>query len=240
MATSSSAAKVEIVALDDAEIAFEPWTWRFALDRRDEIARHFAKLQTKRPGVWNGRVLLLNRYAIVDRVLRAACFEADFASLCAWRDWMPADSGAYNFFAVAALQAADGAYLVGEMASDTAAAGLIYFPCGTPEPDDIGAGGVFDLTGNLRRELLEETGIDLGELAVAPEWNLVRDRGFIGLLKRVTARQNADELRRRIMNNLSRQARPEFSAIHIVRGPDDLDPRMPPFVVAFLEHAWRQ
>ena len=48
-----------------------------------------------------------------------------------------------NFFVAAALRAADGAYLVGEMASDTAAAALLYFPCGTPEPDDINAGGVF-------------------------------------------------------------------------------------------------
>ena len=240
MASSSSASKVEVVALDDAEILLEPWTWRFALDRRDEIAHHFAKLQSERSGVWNGRVLLLNRYAIRDRVLRGACFETNFASLCAWRDWMPPDTGAYNFFVVAALQAADGAYLVGEMASDTAAAGRIYFPCGTPEPDDIGAGGAFDLAGNLRRELLEETGIELTELAAAPGWNLVRDHGFIGLLKRVTGRQTADELRQRILSNLAQQTRPEFTDIHIVRGPADLDPRMPPFVVAFLEHAWRQ
>jgi hypothetical protein len=238
--SSSSASNVEVVALDDAEILLEPWTWRFERERREEIERHFAKLKSERPGVWNGRVLLLNRYTIRDRVLRGACFETDFASLCAWRDWMPADTGAYNFFAVAALQAADGAYLVGEMASDTAAAGLIYFPCGTPEPDDIGVGGAFDLASNLRRELLEETGIEVGDLEAAAGWNLVRDRGFIGMLKRVTARQNADELRQRILNNLARQTRPEFSDIHIVRGPADLDPRMPPFVVAFLEDVWRQ
>jgi 8-oxo-dGTP pyrophosphatase MutT (NUDIX family) len=240
LASSSSAAKIEVVALDDAEILLESWSWRFALDRREEIARHFTKLQSERPGVWNGRVLLLNRFAIRDRVLHGACFETNFASLCAWRDWMPSDSGAYNFFAAAALQAADGAYLVGEMASDTAAAGRIYFPCGTPEPDDIGAGGAFDLTGNLRRELLEETGIEVGELTAAQGWNLVQDRGFIGLLKRVTAQQTADELRRRILSNLAQQTRPEFTDIHIVRGPADLDPRMPLFVVAFLEHAWRQ
>ncbi len=240
MASSSSASNIEVVALDDAEILLEPWTWRFALDRREDIVRHFTKLQNERPGVWNGRVLLLNRYAIRDRVLRGTCFETDFASLCAWRDWMLPDTGAYNFFAAAALQGADGAYLIGEMASDTAGAGWMYFPCGTPEPDDIGSGGAFDLTGNLRRELLEETGIEVGELTAAPGWNLVRDRGFIGLLKRLTARQTADQLRRRILSNLAQRTRPEFTDIHIVRGPADLDQRMPPFVVAFLEHAWRQ
>jgi hypothetical protein len=230
----------EIAELDRAEIAVEPFSWPFAIDRRDEIDRHFARLQGERPGVWNGRVLLLNRYAIGGGVLRGACFETDYANLCAWRDWKFPDPSVYNFFAAAALRTADGAYLVGEMAADTATAGLLYFPCGTPEPDDVGADGAFDLAGNLGRELLEETGIGISELAAEPGWNFVRDRCFVGLLKRLTARQNADELRSRIMRHIARERAPELTDIHIVRGPADLDTRMPRFVVAFLEEIWRQ
>jgi len=231
---------IEIATLDRVEIVLEPWSWPFAVDRRDEIDRHFAGLQRARSGVWNGRALLLHRYAIDDRVLRGACFETDYASLCAWRDWLLPDASVHNFFTAAALRAADGAWLVGEMAPDTATAGLLYFPCGTPEPDDIDAGGAFDLAGNLRRELREETGLGIGELAAAPGWSFVRDRGYIGLLKQATARQSAAELRARIMRHIARQARPELSDVRIVRGPADLDPRMPRFVIAFLKHAWRQ
>jgi 8-oxo-dGTP pyrophosphatase MutT (NUDIX family) len=238
--TSSSAPDAEIVALDRAEIALEPWSWTFAADRRDEIDRYFARLQRERSGVWNGRALLLNRYVIEDGVLRGACFETDYASLCAWRDWMLPDTGVYNIFAAAALQAADGAFLVGEMAPDTATAGLLYFPCGTPEPDDVDAGGTLDLGGNLRRELLEETGIEISELTAEPGWSLVRDRGYLALLKRMTARQNAEQLRARIVRHNAHETRPEFTDIRIVRSPADLDPRMPRFVTAFLEHAWRQ
>jgi 8-oxo-dGTP pyrophosphatase MutT (NUDIX family) len=238
--TPPGAADVEIVALDRTEIMLEAWPWRFAMDRRDEIDAYFARLQRERSGVWNGRALLLNRYAIEDGVLRGACFETDYASLCAWRDWMLPDTSVYNIFAAAALQAADGAFLVGEMAPDTATAGLLYFPCGTPEPADVDATGALDLAGNLRRELLEETGIAIGELTAEPGWSLVRDRGYIALLKRVTAQQNAEALRTRIMRYTARETRPEFSDIRIVRSPADLDPRMPRFVTAFLEHAWRQ
>jgi 8-oxo-dGTP pyrophosphatase MutT (NUDIX family) len=235
----SSAPGVEVAALDNAEIVLEPWHWPFASERRGQIDRHFAELQSKRSGVWNGRVLLLHRHVIRDRVLRGACFETDYASLCAWRDWQFPDPGVCNFFVVAALRASDGAYLVGEMAADTAAAGLLYFPCGTPEPDDIGADGVFDLAGNLRRELLEETGLEVAELESEPGWTLVCDRGYIGLLKQLTARQNGEELRAKIMRHIDGEERPELVDMHILREPGDFDERMPPFVTLFLRATWR-
>jgi 8-oxo-dGTP pyrophosphatase MutT (NUDIX family) len=238
--TSSGAPDVEVAALDDAEIAFEPWHWPFAAERRGEIDRNFADLQSEHSGVWNGRVLLMHRHVVRDRVLRGACFETDYASFCAWRDWKFPDSNICNFFVVPALRAADGAYLVGEMSPETSAAGLLYFPCGTPEPDDINASGVFDLAGNLRRELLEETGLKVGELESEAGWTLVRDRRYAALLKRLTARQNAEELRARIMRHINGEERPELVDIHILRGQADFSERMPPFVTLFLEAMWRR
>ena len=235
-----SSGATEIFELDRVEIAVEPWSWEFAIGRREEIDRHFASRRRERPALWNGRVLLLNRYTIRDGVLRGACFETDYASFLAWRDWNLPDSSVFNVFAAAALRAADGAYLVGEMAQSTAGAGQLYFPCGTPDLQDIGVGGVLDLAGSLSRELLEETGIDIGTLAAEPGWTLVRDRGFVALMKRLTARQNSQELHSRIMRHLASEAQPEFYAIRVVRGRADLDPRMPRFLVAFLEKVWRQ
>ncbi|MGD0024670.1 MAG: NUDIX hydrolase [Xanthobacteraceae bacterium] len=237
---SFSAQNTEIVELDRVEIAVEPRSWAFAIERRGEIDRYFARLRRERPAVWNGRVLLLSRCDIRHGILRGACFETDYASFCAWRAWDFPDPGVCNVFAAAALRAADGAYLVGEMAPHTTSAGLLYFPCGTPEPDDVVAGGALDLGGNLRRELREETGIDIGELKVEPGWTLVRDRCFVALMKRLTAAANADELRSRIMRHLASEEQPELADIRVVRGPDDLDPRMPRFVVAFLERVWRE
>jgi hypothetical protein len=230
--------ELEIVTLDRAEIVLEPWSWPFAAERRDDIDRHFANIQRQRAGVWNGRVILLHRRAIEDGVLRGACFETDYASFCAWRDWQFPDPDIWNVFAPAALQSADGAWLVGEMAPDTAAAGQLYFPCGTPEPDDIGATGVLEFAVNVARELREETGLDMAELAAAPGWTLVRDRGYAALMKRLTARQPADELRARIMRYIAQEARPELIDIHIVRGPSDLSQRMPRFMTMYLEYAF--
>jgi 8-oxo-dGTP pyrophosphatase MutT (NUDIX family) len=232
--------KVEIVEIDRAEITVEPWSWPFAVARREQIDQHFAARQRERPALWNGRVLLLNRYAIRDCMLRGVCFETDFASFCAWRDWHFADPGVFNVFAAAALRGADGAYLVGEMAPSTANAGSIYFSCGTPDPGDIAADGTLDLAGSLRRELQEETGLDIDTLSAEPGWIAVRDRGHLGLMKRLTANEKSDVLRGRIRRHLACEADPEFSDIRIVRGPADFDPAMPRSVTMFLEHVWRQ
>jgi 8-oxo-dGTP pyrophosphatase MutT (NUDIX family) len=236
---SSVQPNVNIVELDAARITIEPWSWTFALDRRGDIERHFAGFQRQRPGVWNGRVLLLHRCAIAGRTLHGACFETDYASFISWRDWSFPDPSVFNFFAVAALRGADGAYVVGEMAPYTAAAGWVYFPCGTPEPADIDATGAFDLDSNLRRELLEETGIAIEEVTADPGWQFVSDRGFIAMMKRLTARLSADELRLRIMRHLARDPRPEFTDVRIVRGLADIEPSMPYFVRAFLEKEWQ-
>jgi len=236
----SGAPKIEIYPIDRVEIAVEAWPWEFARARRDEIDRSFVERQREGLTLWNGRVLLLHRYAVRDGVLRGACFETDYASFLAWRDWAFPDANVFNIFAAAALQSADGAFLVGEMGPSTASAGSVYFPCGTPDPADISADSTLDLAGSVSRELREETGLDIGTLGAEPGWTMVHDRGFMALMKRLTAPENAEELRAKIATNLGSQMRPEFCDIHIVRGRADLDRRMPRFVVAYLEEAWRR
>jgi 8-oxo-dGTP pyrophosphatase MutT (NUDIX family) len=236
--TGSSAPNVKTVALDRAEIVCAPWSWPFAADRRGDVNAYFADLCRQRSGVWNGRVLLLNSYTIEGRALRGSCFETDYASFCSWRDWGFPDPSVYNVFAASALRSADGAFLVGEMAASTANAGLVTFPCGTPEPDDLDAEGHLDLAGNLSRELLEETGIGMGEVRAEPGWTMLRDRCFLAFVKVVAALENADALRARILRHLASEQRPEFVDIRILRSLADLDLAMPRFLTAFLTDLW--
>lgn len=229
---------IEIAALDRARIVFEPWPWPFAAERRADIEAYFAALQRRRADIWNGRVLLLNGYAIEGRTLRGTCFETDYASFCSWRDRGFPDASVYNVFAAAALRSADGAFLLGEMAAATANAGLVTFPCGTPEPADLDAAGRLDLVANLGRELLEETGIGLDEVRVEPAWTMVRDRCYLAFVKVIVAGEQAEALRARIMRHLAREQRPEFVDIRLVRSPADFVSAMPPFVTAFLTDLW--
>ena len=219
------------------DLVFAQKSWPFALEHRDAIAANFSAMQRDRPAIWNGRVLLMHEHTLKDGVLRGAYLETDFASLNAWRAWGWPEAGVRNCFGASVLIAADGAVLLGVMGPATANDGQAYFPCGTPDRDDLIDGRV-DLEASAARELKEETGIDAHALDNAPGWIALFVPGEIVMLKIRRARDDAQTLRRRILDHLARERDPELSDVAIVRGPADVDGSMPEFVTAFLTHLW--
>ena len=59
--------------------------------------------------------------------------------------------------------------------------------------------------------------------------------GVIPIIRILDVNLPGEALRARIERNLAAQQSPEFSAIHLVRGPADFTPAMPRFVTAFIE-----
>lgn len=228
---------MSIVPLERLELTFAPRPWPFAEQRRAEIDAHFARMRQQRPGVWNGRVLLMHEHEMAGTVMRGRFFETDFASFTAWRAWDCPDRTVRNGFAAAAMRSSDGAFLLGVMAEQTANAGSIYFPCGTPEPADV-IGGAVDLESNIWRELAEETDLQRSDFDAEPGWRAVLALSYIAVIKCIRAREGADALRSRILRFLGSQSKPELSDIRIVRNPDDFDPKMPAFVRAYLSDRW--
>jgi 8-oxo-dGTP pyrophosphatase MutT (NUDIX family) len=236
--TAAAAIPTRVLPIAGLDLRFEQRPWAFAQARRAEIDAHFAGLQRDKPALWNGRVLLMHRHAFADGMLRGGWLETDFASFMAWRDWNFPDRAIRNCFAMAALQASDGAFLLGVMGGHTANGGRIYFPAGTPDPADVVDGRV-DLEGSIRRELMEETGLDASTLEAEPGWHAVLAEPRIALMKVLRASEPAETLRARIRAHIAEQKDPELSDIHVVRAPTDFASTMPPFVTAFLRNAWR-
>jgi 8-oxo-dGTP pyrophosphatase MutT (NUDIX family) len=229
---------VAVVPVRQLDTVYERRTWAFAESRAGEISAHFGALQSKNPAMWNGRVLMLGEFSIADMVFHGSYFSVDYASFLAWRDWGFPDPNVRDCFAMGAVRASDGPFLLGVMAPSTANPGLIYFPCGTPDHDDIVSGTV-DLEGSIRRELEEETGFDVGEFDARPGWVTVLAGPWIANMKLLQSREDARALRARALDHLARQKRPELADIRIVGAPADLDPMMPPHVVAYLRHMWQ-
>lgn len=214
-----------------------PWRWPFAQARRAEIDAYFARARCEKPRLWNGRVLLGREPAFKGSRLSASYFETDFASLLAWRDWGFPDRAAFNGFGMGALRCADGAFMLGEMSSDTANAGRIYFPAGTPDLDDI-CDGMLDIAASVARETEEETGLTPADYCAAPYWDCVVSGATIAMIRTLHVALSGEALRARIEANLARQAHPELAALHLIRSRGDLNDRMPAFVIAFLERQW--
>lgn len=215
------------------DLAFEPWPWPFADERRAEIDAHFAVKQREKP-IWNGRVLLGRDPVFTGERLRASYFEADFAGFLAWRDWGFPDASVFNGFGMGALRASDGAFVLGEMGQHTSNAGRIYFPSGTPDLDDI-SGNAVDIAGSVAREVLEETGLAPADYHPSAHWDCVVSGRAIAMIRILDVDLGGEALRARIEANLAGQRQPELSAIHLVRKRGDLTAAMPRFVAAFVE-----
>jgi 8-oxo-dGTP pyrophosphatase MutT (NUDIX family) len=220
----------------EATMIAHDWTW--ARENRDGIAAHWAMRRAARPAMFNGTVLMLRAFDLTGGVLRAELFEAEYAALLALKDWGFPDASVLNVFAAAVPRTADGAYILGEMGPHTAAAGRVYFPCGTPDPSDIALDGRVDLAASALRELHEETGLVPRKAPPAgpdPGWAIVREGGLMALLRPVPLADDEATVRGAIAAHLAAEAEPELSAIVAVRRAADLDPaRMPGFVRHYL------
>jgi len=220
-----------VTALD---LPVRPVPWPFAQARRGEIEAHFVQKQREKPALWNGRVLIGRNPAFTQERFSAEYFETDFASFLAWRDWGFPDRDIFNGFGMGALRAADGAFVLGEMAPHTANAGRIYFPSGTPDPDDL-RDGELDIAGSILREVEEETGLTEKDYTMGAHWDCVVSGAAIAMIRLLRADMPGEALRARIAENLARQTQPELCALHLVRGIGDFTAAMPRFVTAFIE-----
>jgi hypothetical protein len=231
------------VAELDFRLGTSPWT--FARERASDIEAHWSQRKAAQPSLFNGRVLLLGSHGFTTRtdggvVLTGEYFETDFAAFLAWRDFGFPDEGVCNCFSMAALRAADGAFLLGEMGAHTATAGAIYFAAGTPDRQDV-FGERVDLTASVKRELREETGLSAEDTRYENAWVVVHAPPRIACMKIMSLPMLAEAAKARIEAFLASETKPELARMHIARRAGDVDPtRAPAFIQDFLSYAFAQ
>lgn len=205
---------VQPIATVRAVMAAEPWA--FAAQHASAIARYWADAHAANPALFDGRVILARRVAVEQGVLHAYCFETSFSAFLYWRDHGHQPAGAYNLFGSAVVTSADGAVLLGRMGVRTINAGQYYFPCGTPDPDDV-RGDVLDLEGSLLRELTEETGLGADDVSPTDECWLVRAGARLCVARRFRSALSADEIQARARAYLAADPAPELDDVLLMR-----------------------
>ncbi len=225
--------------VDAIESVYHERAWTFAQERAGEIDENWRRLCALRSGVFDGRVLVADRWGIEERagkrVLVTRHFATNFRNFVAMREWGFPDPDVRNCFAAAALMSADGDWVLGQMSAHTANAGHVYFPCGTPDMEDV-AGAQVDLAGSVLRELEEETGIAPHEITAEDGWTIIFESGRIACMKIVRSPLKTQALASRMRAFLAAEKDAELAGVHVVRSRADILPgAMPPFIVAFLE-----
>ena len=192
------------------------------------------------PALYDGKILMARRAEpLVDdcgqRTLEIEFFEAPFSRFFAWKQLGQPDWGVINCFSAPALRSSDGAFLAGEMGHDHSQPGLIYFPCGTPDRDDV-VGSRVDLTGCLIRELAEETGIQIDERDLEPAWRVISYKKQRACLRIVNLASDAQSEVEKALRHIRSQQKPELAGMRVFRRRADLAvPRLTEFMKAFLD-----
>lgn len=224
------------VAAIDLRVA--PHDWPFATREGARIDAHWDRVRVDKPRLFDGRVLLSRSLeAEPGGTLHGTSFEIGFKSFMAWRDFGFPDPAVFNCFAMPALRAADGAFVLGSMSAATANAGRLYFPAGTPEPSDADAEGRVDFAGNILRELEEETGLSPSEVELDPDWTIVFAGPRVACMRIARCGLTVEALQARLAAFNADQAEPELDHLVAVRGLDDFDAeRMPDFMIRYMAH----
>lgn len=220
------------------DFSAEDGGWPELEPHRPEVEAHFARRAGDNPHLWNGPVLLLRDHAFRDGHLSGAFRRTDFAAFTFWRDTGWRDLGMVNAFALAAIEGADGGFVLGVMGPHTASAGRTYFPGGTPDPSDITPDGRVDLHASMLRELEEETGLAPADIARDAGFTGIFDGPRVALMGRLVFDAPAQELAARIRAFLASEAQPELADVAVVHGEADITPAMAPFAVDYMRARW--
>ena len=161
--------------------------------------------------------------------------ETDFKSVIAWRDWGLPDPSVINCFGVPAVFSSDGALLIGVMGHWTLNGGRAYPPSGSLEPRDVMPDGRVDVLGNMRTELLEETGLDLAEARPGP-MVAIFDGPRLAIVQRHDFSLSFAAMEQRFADQAAVDPHPELERIEAIWKGGAADDRMPAFVAEIIRH----
>lgn len=220
-----------ILPVDEIDVRLDPSPHPFEAANLNAVAQNWQREVETKPALFDGKIALLSEFGYADRRLFGRCHTVRYSTFLYWRK--DRAGTAMHAFAHPMLVARDNALVAIRMAAHTVNAGRVYFAAGSFEPEDF-PDGVVDPHGNMVREVLEETGLDISTVRRgARHYALATERGTV-IFRRYFLEEDADEIASRIRDFVAGETEPEIEEPVVIRNagdlPDSLMPHMPPMI----------
>jgi len=222
----------QIFEIEEIDVRLDPGPHPFLVGADEAVGAQWLEEKAAKPALFDGEVVLLSELQFSQGRLSGLCHTVRYSQFLYWRSRRPVDS-AEHAYAHPILVAADNALVAIRMAAHTFNAGQVYFASGSFEPVDF-PGGRVDVDLNMRREALEEIGIDLNDCVAEPRlFGLSRKEGTV-VFRRYFSSLTADRLVEAIHHHSENGGDDEIEGALILRSPADLSAnaarQMPPLV----------
>jgi 8-oxo-dGTP pyrophosphatase MutT (NUDIX family) len=190
----------------------------FNIAEREVIAENWARETAANSHLFDGRMIFQNRLVLTDQGLAGEGYVIPFSAFMFWRR-QPERQGGIHLFAYPVIETNDGALVAIRMGAHTANPGQVYFAAGSLEPEDL-ADGRCDIEHNMRREVLEETGLDLRDAQAGEGYFATHNRRTVTLLRMFRFDLTADEIVARIHAHMLVAEDKEIAGAVVIRSAD--------------------
>ncbi len=188
------------------------------IDNRDEIDANWERESAANPYLFNGQMVLQSRLSFRDGVMIGEAHVIPYSTLLWWRK-QPDPGGAFHLFGFAVPVSSDGAVIAVRMSERTANPGQVYCAAGSLDLLDI-VDGKLDLEANMRREVLEETGLDLTEANVDPQFFVSHSGQRVVVFRFYRFDLTAEEVLARIADHMVHDEEKEIAGAVAIRSAD--------------------
>lgn len=211
-----------------------PWV----IENEAEIERNWVREVAANPRLFNGRMVFQRALSFAGGHIEGRAHMVPFACFLYWRR-SGRGRGGHHLFAMPMIVSADGAVMAIRMAGTTANPGRVYSPAGSLDGHDV-KGGLCDLEGNMRRETLEETGLDLDDMQADPICRAVHVANSVAVFRVFRSPLSEAELQARVIAHIAADAEPEISEMIGIRSPDPGAQDYAPFMLPALDWIFRE
>lgn len=185
---------------------------------RAEIAENWTRERAANPSLYDGQMVFQQEVSFLDGHIRGRAHMIPFSAFLHWRK-AARGPGGFHLFGLPVIMSSDGALIAIRMAETTANPGRVYFAAGSMDAHDM-IDGRCDIDVNMRREVLEETGLDLSDAAADPHYLATHVLNTVTIFRIFRFPMTAEGIVEKIEGHIAIDPEPEITNAVTIRNAD--------------------